>query len=60
MGLEIEYESIIEECCPKFGNSLYIKLSVWEYPEGALNSSDEVIEGAEIIEGPDYNPYDYD
>ncbi len=60
MGTEREYESILDENCPKCGNCIYIKLSTWEYPEGAINNCEEVIEGAEILEEPDYNLFDYD
>lgn len=60
MGAEYQYEGIVEDNCPKCDNSIYINLSVWEYPEGAINDQDEIIEGAELLEGPDYDPFESD
>ncbi len=37
MGPEIEYEGLIEDNCPNCNNQLFIRISVWEYPSGAVN-----------------------
>jgi hypothetical protein len=58
MGVEYEYEGIVEEICPKCGNELNIRIYAWEYPEGALNDSETEVVGAEIIEEPRFSPYD--
>lgn len=58
MGYEIEYEGIIEDSCPNCGNPLYIKISVWEYPEGVLNYNETTIDGANILEEPHFTPFD--
>ena len=60
MGKEFTYESIIEDVCPNCGNSIRIQLTVWEYPICSVNYQEEKCSGAEIIEGPEYNPFDYD
>lgn len=52
MGTEYEFESIIEDNCPCCGNPLYVKISVWEYPQGMINDYDIDIDGAEIITPP--------
>ena len=46
--------------CPNCGNEFVLELNVWEYPVGAINYQDENCEGAEIVEGLEYNPFDYD
>lgn len=58
MGAEYEYEGIIEDDCPKCGNLLYVKISAWEYPVGALNYEDIKVEGAEIMRKPSLSLYD--
>lgn len=58
MGIEYEYEGIVEEVCPNCGNELNIKISAWEYPEGALNYNETEVVGAEIIEEPKFSLLD--
>ena len=60
MGYECEYESIIEDSCPNCENSISLRLSVWEYPLGAICFQEEDIQGAELLDGPEYNPFDSD
>lgn len=60
MGFECEYESIIEDLCPSCQNPIYLRLSVWEYPLGAINFHEEQLQGADIIDGPKYTPFDSD
>lgn len=57
MGTEIEFEGDIEDRCPCCGNSIQIKISVWEYPVGAVNYQSETIEGAVILEDPEFDPF---
>lgn len=59
-GTECQYEGIIEDTCPNCGNSIFINLSVWEYPVGVVNYQEETIEGDEILEGLDYKPFESD
>lgn len=58
MGIEIEYEGVVEACCPKCGNDIYVKFSAWEYPEGALNYYDTIVDGVIIIKEPTFSCYD--
>ena len=52
MGPEIEYEGIIESKCAKCANIIYVKISAWEYPEGALNYSEIELDGVNLIKSP--------
>lgn len=58
MGDESEYEGMLEDVCPCCANEIEIRCSVWEYPLGVVNYHDEKIEGADILDGPEYNPFD--
>lgn len=55
MGTEYEYESVFNDGCPKCGNSLYVKLSVWEYPVGSYNTHELEVENAKVIEEPEFS-----
>lgn len=52
MGEECEYEAVAEEDCHKCGSLLYVKMSIWEYPVGALNNLETEVDGAKIIGEP--------
>lgn len=61
MGPEIEYEGGRNIYCEKCGAEINILVSVWEYPEGAVNyvsiESDDVL----VVEDPVFSCYsDYD
>ena len=60
MGAESAYEGHIESDCPRCGNQVNVNLFVWEYPVGSVNYQEEDVDGATIIEGPDYDPFEYD
>jgi len=51
MGPEVGYEGELECECPKCGNNVLIRHSAWEYPVGALNYSENEVEGGQLIEG---------
>ena len=59
MGTEVYYSSLIEDECPKCGNDIKIDLEVWEYPLGAVEHQQELYDGVEIIQRPEYDPFDY-
>ena len=54
------YKGIIDDNCPNCGNEIKVNLYVWEYPVGAINYQEEECEGANIIQGPEYDPFSYD
>ncbi len=58
MGAEIEYEDEQFFVCNKCNAEIYIKISVWEYPGGAINyvliESDDV----SVVENPVFSCYD--
>ena len=60
MGEELGYEGVIEDECPICGNQIEIQISVWEYPVGAVNFSEERCQGVELLEAPIYDPYEND
>lgn len=60
MGAEIFYSSEIEDKCPICGSAINITLNVWEYPMGAVNYQEELCEGVEILEEPEYDPFSSD
>ena len=60
MGAELAYEGIVYDNCPNCGNEIEVNLYVWEYPVGAVNYQEEECNGAIIIEGPEYDPFDSD
>ena len=51
MGPETFYSGSTEFVCPKCNNNIEIEYEASEYPVGALNYSDVIISGAEIIKG---------
>lgn len=59
MGTEVYYSSSIEDECPKCGNDIKIDLEVWEYPLGAVEHQREFYDGVEMIQRPEYDPFDY-
>ncbi|KUO78953.1 MAG: hypothetical protein APF81_22145 [Desulfosporosinus sp. BRH_c37] len=62
MGAEIEHDYIGECTCKFCGNNMRFTIKAFEYPEGALNYTDEESDGCELIETPEVvvNYYDYD
>lgn len=60
MGTEYEFEGALNDECPNCGNGISISLSVWEYPIGTVNYQEEECDGALIVSGPDYDPFEYD
>lgn len=60
MGEELQYDGCTEDVCPICGKRIGVKLTVWEYPVGAVNYHEEEYIGVEIIEGPIYDPYEND
>lgn len=50
---------MIEDECPKCGNDIKIDLEVWEYPLGAVEYQQELYDGVEMIQRPEYDPFDY-
>lgn len=58
MGSEIEYECEMDICCEKCFADINMRISVWEYPEGAVNhvliESDDV----SVIDKPVFSCYD--
>lgn len=60
MGNELMFNGEVYDNCPNCDNEFVLELNVWEYPVGAINYQEEHCEGADIVEGPYYNPFDYD
>lgn len=56
MGAEIQYSAQIEEECHKCGNEIGIAFDVWEYPIGAINTTDFECVGAVVTES-DFDIY---
>lgn len=58
MGAEIEYKDEQKFVCDKCNAEISMKISVWEYPEGAINyvliESDDI----SVIENPVLSCYD--
>lgn len=48
MGPESEYETYESYCCPKCGHQIDITFRVWEYPEGAFNNQEMLINNESV------------
>ena len=55
MGIENQYVSEGEICCPKCKKDIHIKFNVWEYPVGAYNYSDIDIDGGSLESDFDFD-----
>lgn len=69
MGAEIEHDFIGKFRCELCNNNMRFLIKAFEYPEGALNYTDEECNGCELLETPevvvnyydfDFNPYEED
>lgn len=58
MGAEIEYESDQDFYCDKCGAEITMRVSVWEYPEGAINYVSIESEDVSVVENPIFSCYD--
>ena len=54
MGTEYGYEGVFDGECPKCGAEVLAHLEVYEYPEGILNYANEITDGVDILQKPDY------
>lgn len=58
MGAEIEYEGEENFYCEKCGAEINMCISVWEYPQGAINYTSIESEAIIVIENPVFSCYD--
>lgn len=58
MGAEIEYESEQDFYCDKCGAEITMRISVWEYPEGAVDYVSIESDDALVVEDPIFSCYD--
>lgn len=58
MGSELEYECELDCCCEKCSADINIKISVWEYPEGAVNHVMIESNDVSVIDKPVFSCYD--
>lgn len=49
MGIENHYEAMIDVDCVICHNTIRVKLNIWEYPDGAYNYQEIIVEGAEKL-----------
>lgn len=54
MGVESQYEGVIDDVCPNCSNKISISIDVWEYPVGAIETYSIDTNGIELIESPDF------
>ena len=59
MGLETQYQGIIDDYCPNCSNPVFISIDVWEYPIGAVETYSIDTNGVELIESPDFSCEEY-
>jgi len=50
MGAENHYEASWEATCPKCSSCMAITFHCWEYPVGAINTTDISLKGIELID----------
>lgn len=55
MGLETQYQGIVDDCCPNCSNSIFVSIDVWEYPIGAVETYSIDARGIELVESPDFS-----
>ena len=59
MGLESQYQGIVDDYCPNCSNSVFISIDVWEYPIGAVETYSTETRGIELVESPNFSCEDY-
>lgn len=53
MGIELDFEGMVEASCPNCGKDIFVRLEVYEYPQGVVNYTENRLEnGAIMIEEP--------
>lgn len=57
MGEEITYSAKSEYKCSECGNKIFVEANIYEYPKGAYNSKDFVVNNGVMLEEPDLTKY---
>ena len=57
MGQEITYTANADFKCSECGNEISVETNIYEYPKGAYNSKDFVVNNGVMLEEPDLTKF---